>query len=226
MNNYRHEIKMNINYFDKEILSNRLSYLLKKDTNSSDNGIYTVRSLYFENINDTALNDKLSGISYREKFRLRLYNNSCSYIKLEKKVKDTSHGYKKTAILTEEECEALIRGSYGFLLNRQEMVCKELYIKMQAGLFKPRTIVEYTREAYLWEPGMVRITIDSDIKSGLSSTDFLNFKVSMAKALDNNTAILEIKYGGYMPAFISDLLQLDSRQSSSCSKYALCRQLV
>lgn len=226
MNNYRHEIKMNINYFDKEILSNRLSYLLKKDTNSSDNGIYTVRSLYFENINDTALNDKLSGISYREKFRLRLYNNSSSYIKLEKKVKDTNHGYKKIAILTEEECEALIMGNYGFLLNRQEMVCKELYIKIRAGLFKPRTIVEYTREAYLWEPGMVRITIDSDIKSGLSSTDFLSFKVPMAKALDNNTAILEIKYGGYMPAFISDLLQLDSRQRSSCSKYALCRQFV
>lgn len=223
MSKYRNEIKISINPFDKKILSNRLSHVLRKDKHSGPKGYYKVRSLYFDDLNDTALMEKLLGVKYREKFRIRTYDNAVSLIRLEKKVKNNNVGYKKSALLTVDECQCLINGDYHFLKKRPEMVCKQLYTKMRTGLFKPKTIVEYNREAYIWEPGRIRITIDSNLKTGISSVDFLNFAVPMVKVLDN-TSILEIKYDNYFPSHISNLVRLDSRQKASLSKYVLCRR--
>ena len=221
MPRYRHEIKMSINAFDKAVLTSRLSNVLKKDKHSSKDGHYQVRSLYFDDHNDTVLLDKLIGVKCREKFRIRTYNNSTEVIRLEKKVKNDGMGYKETALLTLEECHNLIEGNYAFLINRSEMVCRHLYTKMKTGLFKPKTIVEYKREAYIWDPGRIRITIDSDLRSGISSINFFEPNLPMASATD--TSILEIKYDSFLPSHISNLLQLDSRRRAAISKYVLCR---
>lgn len=220
---YRKEIKISINSFDKEILSRRLSAVLPKDRHSGPNGNYKVRSLYFDDLNNTAVIEKLIGVKYREKFRIRTYGSKSSIIRLEKKVKNDSSGYKETALLTGDECQSLIKGDYNFLIKRPEMVCRHLYAKMRTRLFQPQTIVEYDREAYIWEPGRIRITIDSNLKTGLSSTDFLNPDLPLVQIL-NNTSILEIKYDNYLPSHISNLIRLDSRQKEAISKYVLCRR--
>jgi hypothetical protein len=175
-------------------------------------------------MDDRAVQEKLLGVKYREKFRLRTYNNSSSVIRLEKKVKNNTMGYKESAMLTQEECQDLIAGDYHFLRQKQEAICRQLYIKMRTALFKPKTIIEYKREAYVWEPGRIRITIDSDVRTGISSTDFWNFAIPMVNVVENNTAILEIKYDNYLPSHISNLLRLDSRQRAAISKYVLGRR--
>jgi len=224
MSKYRHEIKISINPFDREVLSSRLSNVLRKDEHSGRDGYYKVRSLYFDDLNDSALREKLMGIQYREKFRIRTYDNSTPVLRLEKKVKNGQLGYKESALLTLNECQDLLDGNYHFLKNRTEMVCKQLYAKMSSGLFKPKTIVEYNREAYVWEPGRIRITIDSSLKTGMSSTDFFNFELPTTNVVDSGTSILEIKYDSYLPSHVSNLIQLDSRQKESISKYVLCRR--
>lgn len=224
MSKYRQEIKMGINEFDKRILSSRLSSVLKKDKYAGEDGSYKVRSLYFDDLSDKALHEKLMGVKYREKFRIRTYGDSTSLIRLEKKVKDNSVGYKESAMLSKEECQELLIGKYNYLRNRPERVCQQLYIKMRTGLFMPKTIVEYDREAYVWEPGRIRITIDSNLKTGLVSVDFFNLELPMAPAGNANTSILEIKYDQYLPRHISQLIQLDSRQKTALSKYVMCRR--
>jgi len=224
MGKYRHELKMSINPFDREVLVSRLSHVLKKDSHSGDGGHYDVRSLYFDDQDDKALLEKLAGVTYREKFRIRTYGDAASIIRLEKKVKNNNLGYKESAPLTINECQALINGKYEFLHDRPEMVCRQLYIKLRTGLFKPKTIVEYRREAYVWEPGRVRITIDSNLRTGLDSIDFLNHELPMTGVVDSNTSILEIKYDSYLPSHVSNLIQLDNRQKSAISKYVLARR--
>lgn len=224
MGKYRHEVKMSISPFDREVLSRRLSRVLKRDEHAGRDGYYRVRSLYFDDQDDSALKEKLMGVICREKFRIRAYDNSTSVIRLEKKVKNNNLGYKETALLTLDECRRLTGGDYKFLIDRPEAVCRQLYTKMRTGLFKPKTIVEYNREAYVWDPGRIRITIDSNVKTGISSVDFLSFDVPMANAVDSGASILEIKYDGYLPSHISNLIQLDSRQRDAISKYVLCRR--
>lgn len=223
---YRHELKMNINVFDKAVLSSRLSHLLKRDEYAVSKGYYVVRSVYFDDLDDTALQEKLLGVKYREKFRIRTYDNSTSFIRLEKKVKNNTVGYKESARLSREECLSLLNGEYRFLKIRPEMVCRQLYSKLGTGLFKPKTIVQYNREAYVWEPGRIRLTIDSNIQSGLNSVDFLNFSVPLANVTDRHVSILEIKYDDFLPAHIGKLLQLDSRHQGSLSKYVMCRRFA
>lgn len=224
MGKYRHEIKMSINNFDKTMLSSRLSHVLQRDKYAGPSGSYLVRSIYFDDCNDTALKEKLIGVKYREKLRIRTYDSKASLIKLEKKVKNNDLGYKEGAALSREECQNILHGSYDFLKDRPEMVCRQLYTRMKTRLFKAKTIVQYEREAYVWEPGRVRITIDSKLQTGLNSMEFLNFAIPLTPVIDNDVSILEIKYDDFLPAHISNLLQMDSRQRAALSKYVLCRR--
>ncbi len=221
---YRHELKLGINPFDKALLSSRLSHILKRDDHTGSKGYYVVRSIYFEDLNNTALKEKLMGVNHREKFRLRTYDGSTGVIKLERKVKNNQVGFKESAGLSREECLSLLAGDYRFLKERAEMVCRRLYCKINTGLVKPKTIVQYHREAFVWHPGRVRITIDSNVQTGLNSVDFLNFTVPLVGVAEKDQAILEIKYDDFLPAHIGKLLQLESRQRGSFSKYVLCRR--
>lgn len=83
---YRHEWKHEISIFDVLCLRQRLSSVMTPDPHAQG-GRYFVRSLYFDDLRDTALREKLDGVSHREKFRLRCYNGDDSYLVLEKKSK-------------------------------------------------------------------------------------------------------------------------------------------
>ena len=83
---YRHEWKHEISVFDVLCLRQRLSSVMTPDPHAQG-GRYSVRSLYFDDLRDTALREKLDGVSRREKFRLRCYNGDDSYLVLEKKSK-------------------------------------------------------------------------------------------------------------------------------------------
>lgn len=66
-------------------LVSKLKHIMKLDNNALEDGKYKIRSLYFDNYLDKAVMEKFSGVSRREKFRIRLYNDNPSFIKLEKK---------------------------------------------------------------------------------------------------------------------------------------------
>ena len=84
----RHEIKHYINYSDVLQIRARLPFVAHPDKNAKEENSYRVKSLYFDNYNDKALKEKIDGINGREKFRLRLYNDDPSFIRLEKKRKN------------------------------------------------------------------------------------------------------------------------------------------
>ena len=84
---YRHEYKHEINMSDFITLSIRLNAVLRADEFARAEGAYEITSLYFDDVYDTALKEKLNGVNCRDKFRLRRYNNDTEHIKLEKKSK-------------------------------------------------------------------------------------------------------------------------------------------
>ena len=42
---------------------------------------------------------------------------------------------------------------------------------MCSQCLRPKTIVDYTREPFVYGPGNVRITLDYNIRTGLGNTD-------------------------------------------------------
>lgn len=218
---YRHEWKHEINLADMITLRQRLQAVAQADVHAV-NGAYEIRSLYFDNISDKALREKLDGISRREKFRIRYYNGDTSLIHLEKKSKIGDLGTKDTAVLTKAEAQAIVDGDYTWMAHVQEPLIKELHYKMTTQQLRPKTIVDYTREPYIFSAGNVRVTLDYDIRTGLLCTDFLNPECVTIPAGDA-PIILEVKWDAYLPDIIRDIIQLGSRHPCAFSKYAACR---
>lgn len=220
---FRHEIKHYLNYGDYLIIKNRLKVLLTCDQNANSEGEYKIRSIYFDNYNDKALQEKLMGINNREKFRIRYYNEDLSFIRLEKKSKIKGLCAKISAPLTSEQTQSIINGDFEFLKESTHALHQELYAKMKYELLRPKTIVDYTREAYIYEVGNVRITFDKQIRTGMTSIDALNIDLPTVEGLDSNLMILEVKFDEFLPQFITDILQNNYSRQTAVSKYAVCR---
>ena len=220
---FRHELKHNINFSDYLILCSRLRVVARLDDHVGDEGTYRIRSLYFDNLHDKVLREKIDGINNREKFRIRYYNDNFTYIRLEKKSKINGLCLKQSAVLSKEECEKLIEGDLDWMTSRGDPLILELYSKMKFQQLKPRVIVDYVREPYVFKAGNVRVTIDTRIQTGLVSNDLFNQELPTVDAGTDKDMILEVKYDEFLPDIIKDIVQLKGRRSSAFSKYAACR---
>ena len=218
---YRHEWKHEINLSDMITLRQRLRAVAQTDTHAI-NGAYEIRSLYFDNLLDKALREKLDGISRREKFRIRYYNGDTSLMHLEKKSKLGRLGAKESAVLTKEQAQAIVDGDYAWMAHTDNSLVEELHYKMTTQQLRPKTIVDYMREPYIFFAGNVRVTLDYDIRTGLLCTDFLNPECVTIPAGDA-PIILEVKWDAYLPDIIRDAIRLNGRRPCAFSKYAACR---
>lgn len=219
--NGRHELKHYINYADVLEIRSRLPCVARSDKNASGAGGYRVRSLYFDNYNDRALREKVDGVDRREKFRLRLYNSSASLIRLEKKSRRNGLSFKESTAITAEECKRLLAGDPSALKENGSPLCLELYAKMHYQQLRPKSIVDYWREAYVYPAGNVRVTLDYDLRTSCSIDDFLSPEPIPLPI--PGIYILEVKYDSFLPEIIRGLVFLSSRRSTAFSKYAASR---
>ena len=216
----RHEWKHEISYLDMLALRQRLRAVAQTDRHAAG-GTYQVRSLYFDTPSDKALQEKLNGVSRREKFRIRYYNGDTSVIHLEKKSKIGGLGNKQSAALSARETSRLLAGDLAWMPESGSELVRELYGKMRTQQLRPKTNVDYTREPYVYPAGNVRVTLDYDIRTSLSYADFLGPAITIPAG--DAPIILEVKWDAFLPSIIRDALQLGARHASSFSKYAQCR---
>ena len=218
---FRHELKHGISYSDMLALRGRLAAVMRRDRHAG--GVsYRIRSLYFDSVSDKALLEKINGVNMREKFRIRYYNGDTGFIQLEKKSKINSLTSKQQARVTAEEARMIVAGDVEWMKSSEYDLVRELYAKMKSEGLRPRAIVDYTREPFVYAPGNVRVTLDYDIRSGLNSTDFLSPEVPTVP-VGGQTCILEIKWDEYLPDIIRAAVQLGSARAESFSKYAISR---
>jgi hypothetical protein len=212
-----------INTADYLTLRSRLKQIARIDSHAGSDGTYQVRSLYFDTPDNQQLMKKINGISKREKFRLRFYNNELSLIRLEKKSKINGLGSKVKTQVTKEQCVRLLHNDFDWLFFSGDLLLQELYARIKSQLLCPKTVVDYSREAYIYQPGNVRITIDSNVRSGLFSNNFLDPELPTVDITQKGQVILEVKFDEFLPELIRDIIQTNQRRSSSYSKYAACR---
>lgn len=218
---FRHEWKHEITISDMIAIRQRLRAVAKSDPHAV-NGKYFIRSLYFDNMTDKVLREKLDGVNRREKFRIRYYNGDTSLIHLEKKSKRNGLCGKQTAVLSAAEAQAIVDGHLDWMMNSGNPLIQELYSKMRCQGLCPKTIVDYTREPFVYAPGNVRVTLDYDIHTGMGCTDFLNPRCVTISTRDA-PIILEVKWDEFLPSIIRDAVQLEGRHTAAFSKYAACR---
>ncbi len=219
--NYRHELKHDITAADMITIRQRLRAVAKADTHAID-GKYFIRSLYFDTPEDKVLTEKQSGVSRRQKFRIRYYNADTSVIHLEKKCKVGGLGTKISANLTKEQAQSIVDGDIDWMADSEYDLIRELHSKMRTERLRPRTIVDYTREPFIYAPGNVRVTLDYNIRTGLGCTDFLNPDCITVPAA-HGVCIMEVKWDEFLPEIIRDVVQLPHARTGAFSKYEACR---
>ena len=168
------------------------------------------------------MREKLDGVNKREKFRVRLYDNDTSVIFLEKKSKWNSLCSKESTRVTEREVRELLRGELDWMKDTDRPLCTELYEKMICQGLRPKTIVDYTREPFVFAPGNVRVTLDYDIRTGLQCTELFDPGTVTVPA-SGNPILLEVKWDEYLPDVIRQAVSLEARRPGAFSKYAQCR---
>ena len=206
------------------LLSSRLCCVLDKDVHSTQNGAYTVRSLYFDSPDDSALHDKLDGNPKRKKFRIRYYNDDTSFIRLEKKIKNLSYGLKKSEQITPQEAEKIIRGEIDFLIQSDKELLREFYTELKLNFLRPTVIIEYKREAFCLPYDNIRITLDSEIRSSNSFDNFFKSSLPLTDVSEKNESVLEIKFDNILPDYIRDIISPQISSQEAFSKYAAGRK--
>lgn len=220
----RHENKYICSEKQMFILENRLKSFLPKDINQSDN-FYSIRSLYFDTVNDRMLCESLQGIEKRSKFRIRTYNHSKDISRLEKKISVNNLKTKKSIILDSAEVENIISGGEIRFDGNGNLRDEFYYLQKSEGL-APKIIVEYDRTAFVYDIGNVRITFDKNIRASGEIADFYSESILGYTVQSDNRGVLEVKYDGILPGFIVNILNIGNLQQVSFSKYSLCRNIL
>ena len=220
---FRYELKFLLNSSQAEILKYRLSLLMDVDDNAID-GRYFIRSLYFDDVYDTAYYEKIDGLEEREKYRIRFYNLDKSYITLELKGKKNNLTYKRQARITEQEYNDIFAKNYDKIEIGNRKVLEDFLNKMKNKNLIPSIIVDYNRLPYTYPVDDVRITFDEDISSGRFDYDLFDPNIDTQRALEPNEVILEVKFNTQLPPVLNKVIKDIPMTRIAMSKFALCKE--
>ena len=220
----RHELKYHITPAEMTVLRNLLTPTMQLDPNGDEHNEYHIRSLYFDTINDDALEEKIAGVGNRKKYRIRIYNFSDKVIKLECKSKYGDLISKQSVSIPRELADQLIAGDPDGLQRMRHPLLHDVYREMRTRLLRPVVIVDYVREAYIHPAQDVRITFDKTLRTGMYATDMFNPMLPTFPVFDDPVEILEVKFNEFLPTYIQSLISGVTAQRSAVSKYTWCRQ--
>ena len=220
---WRHELKYLLTEADSRMMASRVSALMQRDVHAGDEKEYHIRSLYFDNLYDKALREKLSGVAVRDKFRIRYYNFDKDFIRLEKKNKRYALGRKDQCRMNAREVNKILLGHWDWMAEDERPLVRQLYMKMKLELFRPVVIVDYRREPFVYGPGNVRVTFDRDIRSCKNVAAFFQEDVPTVPVLSDGKCIMEVKYDDFLPDVISRTVLTTKNREQAYSKFAACR---
>ena len=220
----RNELKYYISNTSYHALVNRLVHVLKADGYSTPREGYFIRSLYFDSHDDECLFEKQSGVMFRQKYRMRIYDLKGESVKFEIKNKWNNQIFKETATISKASAYRIIEGDYNELLSYKNPVLNKIYRKFTEKQYVPKVIIDYKRDAFMFDFFNLRITFDKNLHSNNTDFNLFSDNLHTIPVILEGKQILEIKYEHVIPEYIHRALQLDSFERMAISKYTLGRR--
>ncbi len=223
---YRHEYKYPLSHGQILLEDAKISAIAEIDSHAGKSGFYNIRSLYFDDYDNSCYMDNENGHDNREKYRIRIYNCSSEVIKLELKQKYRGKTYKQACRISMNQCQKLMQGEVPEEIEERQQVLQKLTYLMETRLMRPKIIVDYDRVPYVYrqEDANVRVTFDKNIKAISDVSAFFVPDAGGRGILPVGQALMEVKFDDFLPDEIYSLLQLNGLQVSTFSKYYLCRK--
>ena len=219
---YRHEYKYLISRADAELLKRRLPHIMERDPHAGETGQYTIRSLYFDDFSNTAYYDKVDGVNYRAKYRIRFYNYDSSILKLEKKEKNGNLTRKTAQTITKRDAQALEFALSSGCPDTKEGLVEELRLQFVSQGLRPRALVDYDRTPFICRDGNTRITLDENVRTRPYIAHLFASPRAMIPAMDADQVILEVKFDDFLPGYLATALADIPKVNMAISKFAMC----
>lgn len=226
---YRHELKYLLSVQEAQILFARVKSILCRDAHAGADGGYLIRSIYFDDPEDTCLRENEAGTGNRKKWRIRTYNLEDSRILLECKSKVRDLVRKESCLLTRQLAEALLAGAFPGAEAPEETppadpLLSRFLAEASAKRLRPKVLVQYRRVPFVFATGNVRVTFDTGISSSHRTDLFFEKTLPVRPVLPSGRALLEVKYDALIPDHIFRTVQLKHMRQETFSKYCLCRR--
>lgn len=222
MSAFRHELKFIMSPANAVVLKKNLRALMALDPNANDQGYYMVRSLYFDTLSGRAFFDKLDGVEFRRKYRIRYYNSNTDFIRLESKLKIHDLSQKTQERLDLTLANRLMDRDTSLIDLTTDTVLAKFALDMKLNDLRPAVIVDYQRTAFIHPSLDVRITFDEHIRSRIYDTALFNTEFGSVPVLEPNEVVLEVKYDEIIPQTIAEIIKRVPMIRQAVSKYAYC----
>lgn len=224
MLDFRHEHKYIMPEHELMAIEHRLSAFMCSDPHVSDEGVYSIRSLYFDDYHDRYLYENIDGVDERSKWRIRVYDRSSDYISLERKI-------RKGDMISKQSC-VIDEGVYRLVKNGKSAIDKgnppllNMFIEeIKMHILHPAVIVEYERTPFVCNSGRTRITFDRNIRSSPDVDALLSDRdIASRPVLVSGQNLLEVKYDSFLPDHIAHAIGTGRMRRETFSKYYLARR--
>lgn len=222
----RKEFKFLLGLEDRLKLLQALDTLLIPDAYGDYDG-YSVRSVYFDGIDNQDYYQKLTKEAFQKRVRLRVYNPTDETAKFEIKKKWSHSQIKETVVVTREHARQMLEGDFSSLLEYDDPTAELGYEICTTMSYRPVSMVEYKRKAYTHPQFSTRITLDNELRYrnweyGLFDDDDQNYRA----VTDLRETILEVKYDTYLLPYIQDVLASLNLRPCPISKFGSSRSLL
>lgn len=187
------------------------------DPHTTD-GIYLVRSLYFDTWKGKDYHAAMHGDLARHKMRLRTYDTDEAFYRLEEKYKKNGLSGKRDSLLTPAQAHEVAEGNYTHLEQTVPYGSRLAKI-LQRDDYRPALTVNYWRDVFYLPEDDFRLTLDWDIAYGAPES-FWHPEQTLTPDPDS-PIVLEVKYRTAPPAWLTKNLEEIGVVLGQNSKY--CR---
>lgn len=217
----RRELKYKLSAQTASLIQKELSCILSEDPHNKHGG-YMVRSLYFDTPCSNDYFDKISGVDYRKKIRMRIYSLDDIEVKLELKEKQNVFQRKRSLLIDREQALATIHGNLSGLRDMGEFGTY-MYTLMSTDCYRPVCMVQYQRNAYINETNDTRITFDTYLMSNEGNFNLFDRNLQLYPVWLLGNTLMEVKYNHFLLSHIKNVIDRADKLSVSSSKYCQCR---
>lgn len=191
---------------------------------------YTVRSIYFDTVRWSMYDEKNEGIAFRDKIRLRAYNEwypeTVAFLEIKRKYQLPSRKFRVSA-----NYDTIIQCFKGgnideLFKNKSEQKrndAKRFFYQLYSKQLLPVVLVCYEREPFIGygnPENNLRITFDKKVRGyPFPGLDELFHNQEMRLAMPGYT-VLEVKFNHYFPLWLKPIIAAFQLKREAISKYA------
>lgn len=222
----RFELKYLLSWEAAEQLKQDLGQYLQPDVHGDGNGTYALSSLYYDTANYCFYWEKVEGIKFRRKLRIRHYEGRAAltpetqvFVEIKQRLNRATQ--KRRVLLPYRDALKLCdHRTVSDHVPGDRAVIEEMYAMVWQYNLRPTCITSYMRQAFVggdYDTGL-RVTFDTNIRYRTKDLQLHSRKIG-AFMISPHRVIMEIKVNGRIPYWLTELVAEHNFALIRISKY-------